>query len=44
VFLAIAWAFERWGRWQTWLVGAPLVLAALWGVSETAVQLLPNLM
>lgn len=42
--LAIVWAHARWGRWQTWLVGAPALLAALWGVSETAVQLLPNLM
>lgn len=40
----VVWLAVRWGRWQTWLVGAPLVLAALWGVSETAVQLLPNLM
>lgn len=38
------WLAARWGRWQTWLVGTPIVLAALWGVSETAVQLLPNLM
>ena len=42
--LAIIWAQARWGRWQTWLVGAPALVAALWGVSETAVQLLPNLM
>jgi sortase A len=42
--LAIVWSLERWGRWQTWLVGAPLLLGAMWGVSETAVQLLPNLM
>jgi sortase A len=38
------WAQLRWGRWQAWLVGLPVVLAGLWGVSETAVQLLPNLM
>lgn len=42
--LLVVWLAERWGRWQAWLVGAPLVLATLWGVSETAVQLLPNLM
>lgn len=42
--LAIVWAQSRWGRWQTWLVGAPALVAVLWGVSETAVQLLPNLM
>ncbi|MCU1657841.1 MAG: hypothetical protein JWO57_2497 [Pseudonocardiales bacterium] len=38
------WAYDRWGRWQTWLVGMPIILAGLWGVSQTAVQLLPNLM
>jgi sortase A len=46
VFGAIAavWAQDRWGRWQTWLVGVPVILAGLWGVSESAIQLLPNLM
>jgi sortase A len=42
--VAAVWAQDRWGRWQTWIVGVPVVLAALWGVSQTAVQLLPNLM
>ena len=42
--LAVAWARLRWGRWQTWLVGGPLLLAALWGASATAIQLLPNLL
>jgi sortase A len=42
--LAAVWAQAYWGRWHTWLIGAPVILAALWGVSETAVQLLPNLM
>lgn len=41
--LGAVWARERWGRWQAWLVGLPVVLAALWGVSQTAVQMLPNL-
>ncbi len=40
----VVWLQDRWGRWHTWLAGAPVLLAALWGVSETAVQLLPNLM
>jgi sortase A len=44
VALAVVWAQVRWGRWQTWLVGGPLVLAALWGMSSTAIQLLPNLL
>jgi len=38
------WARHRWGGWQTWLVGVPLILAALWAVSQAAVQLLPNLL
>ena len=42
--IAVVWLAARWGRWQTWLIGTPVVLAALWGASETAVQLLPNLM
>lgn len=33
----------RWGRWQTWLLGTPLVLACLWGATQSAVALLPNL-
>jgi len=40
----VVWLQQRWGRWQAWLIGAPVALAALWGVSETAAQLLPNLM
>jgi len=40
----VVWARARWGLWQTWLVGMPLVLAALWAVSQAAVQLLPNLL
>ena len=42
--LFAVWARNRWGGWQTWLVGVPLVLAALWAVSQAAVQLLPNLL
>lgn len=38
------WAYDKWGLWQTWLVGVPVILAGLWGVSESALQLLPNLM
>jgi sortase A len=40
----VVWTRVRWGGWQTWVIGAPLVLAALWGVSQCAVQLLPNLL
>jgi sortase A len=41
---SLVWAHERWGLWQTWIVGLPALLACLWGVAQTAVQLLPNLM
>jgi len=42
--LAMVWLALRWGRWQAWLVGVPVVLACLWGMTSTAVQLLPNLL
>jgi sortase A len=32
----------RWGRRQTWLVGAPVLLGILWGLSTEAMRLLPN--
>jgi sortase A len=38
-----AWALARWGRAQAWLVCVPLILAGLWGASESVIQLLPNL-
>lgn len=41
--LAIAWARMRWGRWETHLVGVPVVLAVLWQVYESFGRLLPNL-
>ena len=34
---------SRWGHWQTWLLAFPLVLAPLWGATQAAVLLLPNL-
>ncbi|MDE3203474.1 MAG: class E sortase [Acidobacteriota bacterium] len=40
--VAVGW--WRWGRWQTWLVGVPLLLAASWGVSDSLMQFLPNLL
>jgi sortase A len=39
----VVWARSRWGNWQAWVFGVPLVLAALYAVSQSAVQLLPNL-
>jgi sortase A len=43
VVLAAVWARARWGGWQTWLVALPIVLACLWGATQTVVVLLPNL-
>lgn len=40
--LAVAWT--RFGRPETWLVGAPVVLAVGWQVAEAATRLLPNLL
>jgi sortase A len=41
--LALAWVRARWGGWQTWLIGAPILFAVLWVISEVSFQLLPNL-
>ena len=41
---ALGWAQVRWGRWQSWIVGAPVLLAVFWSASTVAVQLLPNLL
>jgi sortase A len=43
VLVAIVWARARWGLTPTLLVGVPVVLAAVWGVTEAMTQLLPNL-
>lgn len=42
--VGVAWASVRWGRWQSWLVGMPIILAALWGATSSVSLLLPNLM
>lgn len=42
--VAAVWTWNRWGRWQTWLVATPIVLGVLWGVSQEALRLLPNVM
>ena len=41
--VALSWTRARWGGWQTWLVGAPVVLALLWLTTQSASVLLPNL-
>ncbi len=39
----VVWGVLRWGRHQTWLIAFPLAAAALWGASDAAALLLPNL-
>ncbi len=41
--LAFVWAQRRWGKWQTWIVGVPLLLALSLLLATQAAQLLPNL-
>ena len=41
--LGAVWAWRRWGVWQTWIVGAPAIMALLWGATSSAALLLPNL-
>jgi sortase A len=40
----IVWARLRWGGWQTWMVGLPVLVAVLWGATNTAFALVPNLL
>jgi sortase A len=44
VSCALGWAHVRWGVWQSWLVGVPVLLLILWSASTAAAQLLPNLL
>jgi sortase (surface protein transpeptidase) len=43
VVIAFTWARERWGRWQAWAVGLPIMLAVGWVVADQLALLLPNL-
>jgi sortase A len=36
------WLWSRWGIVQTWIVGAPVLFGILWGLSNEAMRLLPN--
>jgi LPXTG-site transpeptidase (sortase) family protein len=40
----VAWARLRWGFWQTWIVGVPLLAALGLATADRVAQLLPNLM
>jgi sortase A len=37
-------ARSRWGSWQGWIVGVPIIVAALWGATQSAALLAPNLL
>jgi sortase A len=43
VAVAVVWARARWGSWQAWAAGAPLILAVVWILSSETLRLLPNL-
>jgi sortase A len=38
------WLMMRWGRWQAWLVAAPVIAFAGVNAATSAIRLLPNLM
>jgi len=42
--VAVGWLSQRWGRWQAWIVGVPVVGYLGFAVADQVVQLLPNLM
>ncbi|HEX4189563.1 MAG TPA: class E sortase [Marmoricola sp.] len=42
-FIGAAWLRARWSHLGAWIVGTPMIVAALWVVSSLASQLLPNL-
>lgn len=41
--IATVWMLIRWGRWQAWMVGAPVLLFVGVQVANDALRLLPNL-
>lgn len=41
--IGVVWLRGRWGRWQTWVVGAPLLGFVGLGVAQQVALLLPNL-
>jgi len=36
------WLWSFWGILRTWIIGAPILFAILWALSEQALRLLPN--
>ena len=41
--VVVVWMRQRWGGWQAWIVGLPIILAGAWLTALTAAALLPNL-
>jgi sortase A len=40
--VAVWWLWSRLGILRAWIIGAPVLLAILWGLSNEAMRLLPN--
>jgi sortase A len=40
--IGAVWLWSRWGPLKTWLVAAPVLFGILWGLSNEAMRLLPN--
>lgn len=41
--LAMTWLRSRWGRWQTWVAGVPVLVAVGLALADQAARLLPNI-
>jgi sortase A len=44
VSVVLVWLRTRWQVWQLWLVATPVLLVIVWGLTTSAVRLLPNLL
>jgi sortase A len=44
VSIGVVWLARRWGRWQTWVVGVPVLAFVGLGLSQQIALLLPNLL
>ena len=40
----VLWLARKWGRWQTWIVGLPVLLVLGATTADSAIGLLPNLL
>ena len=43
VGVGLVWSLRRWGRWHTWIVAVPVVLALGSAIAKQVVVVLPNL-